>query len=229
MDDWFSLTLKYRDYHQVSSSLLNDYGYMAVMDYVDTNSPRTILEFGHGFNPTIFQRYGTTREVWGIDDCQGLSYFPGNGEQWETQFDKNVRAKAPTCTYKRGLLGRDCRAELPENYFDVICSVSVLEEIPIEAVQDVMCHAARLLKPGGALIGTHDLPIIRPARLEQYVAAHATAGLELQAMIPEIKWPSHMLLENPTSAMLYYLHSEGDNRKYTGHWTTIWTVAKKGN
>ena len=67
--------------------MLKDYGYMAIMDYVDERpDAHRILEFGHGFNATLFERYGRQRDVWGIDDCQGLSYFTTDPVEWERRF-----------------------------------------------------------------------------------------------------------------------------------------------
>ncbi len=75
----------------------------------------------------------------------------------------------------------------------MVCSVSVLEEVPIETVRDILKHAVRLLKPGGALIGTHDLLTAVLGRIGDYVAAHAAAGLDLpiETLAPEINKEPH--------------------------------------
>ena len=186
---------------------------MAILDYLDSHAANNILEFGHGFNPTLLERYSKARNVWGVDDYQGLAYFgTPDRNAWEKRFDQEVRSKAPECTFRRGLLGGSCGADLPSNYFDVVCSVSVLEEVTIETVRDILKHAARLLKPGGALIGTHDLHA--PERIGEYVAAHAAAGLELpiETLAPEIN--DKTLIENPTSVMIWYpVTSEQDGRQ----------------
>ena len=138
-----TLSLKYRDFHRVSHTVLKDYGYMAIMDYLDERPDvHRILEFGYGFNATLFERYGRQRDVWGIDDYQGLHYSAPDAVEWERRFNDEVRSRSPNCTFRRGLLGRESKADLPENYFDVICSVSVLEEVPIQTVRDILGHAA---------------------------------------------------------------------------------------
>jgi hypothetical protein len=78
---------------------------MSVMDYLDEHHVDTILEFGHGFKSILVERYGATRQVWDVDDWQGLSYFPSDRDRWERRFDEEVRRKAPTCTFRRGRLG----------------------------------------------------------------------------------------------------------------------------
>lgn len=228
VDDWYGLSLKYRQFHRVSNSVIKDYGYMAIMDYLDSHAANHILEFGHGFNATLFERYGKARNVWGVDDYQGLAYFgTPDRDAWEKGFDQKVRSKAPECTFRRGLLGGNCGADLPDNYFDVVCSVSVLEEVPIDTVRDILKHAAQLLKPGGALIGTYDLLTAVPERIGEYVAAHAAAGLDLpiETLAPEIN--NKTLIENPTVVMIQYQMNEPETRKYWGHFATIWTVATK--
>ncbi len=228
VDDWYRLSLKYRQFHRVSNSVLKDYGYMAIMDYLDSHDANHILEFGHGFNAALFEQYGAARNVWGVDDYQGLAYFgTPDRDAWEKRFDEEVRSKAPGCTFRRGLLGGSRGADLPGNYFDVVCSVSVLEEVPIETVSDILKHAARLLKTGGALIGTHDLLTAVPERIGEYAAAHAAAGLYLpiETLAPEIN--NKTLIENPTAAMIRYQVNEPETRNYWGHWATIWTVATK--
>ena len=229
VDDWFRLSLKYRDFHRLSHTVLKDYGYMAIQEYLDERPElRRILEFGHGFTATLFQRYGEDREVWGIDDWQGLHYFPSDRAEWEARFDREVRAKTANCTFRRGLLGSQSKADLPNAYFDVICSVSVLEEVPIDVARDILRHAASLLKPGGVLIGTHDLLTAFPARIGEYVSAHAEMGLALDDPYPVIDLGGHrLLLESPTAVMLLSQGNEGDDRKFLSHWTTIWTVATK--
>ena len=156
-----------------------------------------------------------------------FSYFPFDRDEWERRFDEEVRSKAPSCRFRRGLLGSNCKADLPENFFDVVCSVSVLEEVTIDVVRDILKHAARLLKPGGVLIGTHDLLTSHLARIGEYAAAHAEAGLDLQDPYPAIDLGNRALIESPTIAMLLYQAHEGEGRKYWGHWTAMWTVATK--
>lgn len=229
VDDWYRLSLKYPQFHRVSNIPLKDYGYMAIMDYLDSHDANHILEFGHGFNAALFERYGNARDVWGVDDYQDPAYFgTPDRDAWEKRFDQEVRSKAAGCTFRRGLLGCSRSPDLPDNYFDVVCSVSVLEELPIQTVSDILKHAARLLKIGGTLIGTHDLLTVAPERIGEYAAAHAAAGLDVptETLAPEIN--NKTLIENPTVVMIrYHTHEPPESKSYSGHWATIWTVATK--
>src|SRR5581483_3450557 len=104
VDDWFQLALRYPQYHQPSHTLLKDFGYMEIMNYLDSTEAVRILEFGHGWSSVLFERYGRDREVWGVDDFQGLGYLVADTrEAWEAKFDRKIRSKAPGCIYRRGL------------------------------------------------------------------------------------------------------------------------------
>jgi SAM-dependent methyltransferase len=231
VDDWYKLSLNFPKYHKASHTLLKDYGYMQIMDYLDGSGAWSILEFGHGFNSALFEHYSARRDMWGVDDFQGLGYFPASDRAaWEQRFNREIRDKAPECTYRRGLLGRGSTADLPEGYFDVVCSVSVLEELPLDVLQDVLNHVSRLLKPGGTMVGTHDLLLEteNPARLGEYAAALTQAGLDFGANSPPMLIGKRTLLESPSAAMLWYQGHQGQDRGFWGHWSTIWTVAAKG-
>jgi len=49
------------------------------------------------------------------------------------------------------------KANLPDNYYDLFFSISVLEHLPEEDIQEIMNHAFRCLKPNGHFIITLDL------------------------------------------------------------------------
>jgi len=51
----------------------------------------------------------------------------------------------------------DYSNEMPNNYFDVVYSVSVLEHVPLERMRDVFMDMIRVTKPGGLLL--HNLEI----------------------------------------------------------------------
>jgi SAM-dependent methyltransferase len=52
----------------------------------------------------------------------------------------------------------DSNSSLPEDYFDVIYSLSALEHVPGDLTPTVWSHLNRLLKPGGELIHAIDMP-----------------------------------------------------------------------
>ncbi len=234
VDDWFQLARRYPAYKKPSNATLKDYGVMRCMRYIDDafgerGKDCRVLEFGHGFNPAILERFQDKHEVWGADRDQGLPYF-GNVD-WETRFAKDVAPRCPRVRFVRELLELDnASSELPNGYFDVIASVSVLEEVPMETVENVLAACAAKLRPGGVLIGTHDVRLDEAAsRVPAYIAAQRKAGLKIEplAAMPELDL-CYLLVENPLSVMLWYQSGEPEEtRKFWGHFGTLFTTATK--
>ena len=52
-----------------------------------------------------------------------------------------------------------------ENYFDVICSVSVLEEVPIQMMRDILGHVAKFVRPVASSLAHMTLSPIFPPEL----------------------------------------------------------------
>jgi len=228
VEAWFGLTQIYPQFQKVSNTALKDYGYMEVFKYLDDHpQARNILEFGHGFNLELFRRYGEIRNVWGADAWQGLHYFPPQAE-WAKEMERQISGAPKSCTFINCLLGAQNETGLPEGFFDVVCSVSVLEEMPIEGFSLIIEHASRLLKPGGVLIGTQDFCLMRKDRLCQCSEIQREYDLDIENPPDPLLIDDKTLVENPTMAMLVYqdvklAHEQG----YFGHWSTLWSVAKK--
>jgi hypothetical protein len=135
VDDWYELSESFPEFRRVGLTNLKDWGYMKGCSFIDgrfTDRPRDknirILEFGHGFNPYLLSRYQDRYEVWGADRAQGLTYF--SDDKWEGRFGKEVKPVCRNVNFRRTLVGEPGQ-QLPENYFDVIVSVSVLEKMPV--------------------------------------------------------------------------------------------------
>jgi SAM-dependent methyltransferase len=228
VEDWFNLTRIYPQFRKVSNTALKDYGYMEVFKYLDDHSEaRNILEFGHGFNLELFKRYGETRNVWGADAWQGLHYFPAEAE-WAKEMERQISGVPNSCTFRNCLLGAQNATDLPEAFFDVVCSISVLEEVPIEKFSSIIEHASRLLRPGGVLIGTQDFCLAHKDRLHKCSEIQREYGLDIEDPPDPLLIDDKTLVENPTMAMLFYqdvklAHEQG----YFGHWSTLWSVAIK--
>ena len=57
MDEWWRLTAACPDFRRESHHLLKDYGYLKLIEFIESVRPKRLLEFGHGFNNTILQRF----------------------------------------------------------------------------------------------------------------------------------------------------------------------------
>lgn len=238
MDDWWELTQEFPSYQYVTDRILKEFGYMAILRHLKTAQPRRILEFGHGFNPTLFEPSATREdaEVWGIDDFQGLRYFPEK-EEWYARHQAELVDPFPKVRFIRGLLGSEppTGAALPENYFDFICSVSVLEEVSPRRVTDILSHCARLLRPGGVLMNSHDICLSHWERVGLFFESHRQAGLRLDATPEEehrlanedLVDAATLMLQNPAKIMINRKRNQGEHVRYPGHWTTLVVAATR--
>ena len=192
-----------------------------------------VLEIGHGFSPDLMLRFQSKHEVWGVDENQGLHYF--DSSKWEENYQANIVNTCPHVKLVRGLVGStEFPADLPVGYFDVVYSISILEEVTVPVLRAIVRSASELLRPGGWLIGTHDLKgAVLPDRLKAYFDFHRECGLDL-GDIPDpasvtVDW-EYALIEHPAMVMLaYQMATPEETRKYWGHWTTMFTAAQKSS
>lgn len=232
MNEWWRLSKEFPSFRNQTITLLKDFGYLEIFAHIREDHPARILEFGHGFNPGLFEftKADPDSEVWGIDDFQNLSYFTNDRTKWMDDHKRLLADKFPNVHFVHGLLGdpQSLSGKLPENYFDLICSVSVLEEVPAEVMTKILSHCCRLLRPGGILLNTHDIRFGDRNRAREFVEAHRTAGFACDLTPAEkalLEFKSadftQVILETPTHVMLYYQQTEGEERKYWGHFTTL--------
>jgi SAM-dependent methyltransferase len=227
VDEWWSLTRQFPELRRTSDAALKDYGYMCLRKFLIDHPVRRVLEFGHGMNPYLLQLIQDSHQAWGVDDWQGLHYFPPRDE-WVRDYTASVVAACPRARLVRGLLAEPSTVHLPPGTFDMICSVSVLEEISVAQAVPIMQHAYRLLRPGGFFVNTRDICMNRETaeQIRWYVQAHHSAGLKLDLPPLDIRL-DNTLLENPTTVMHLYQQSDGEQRWFRGHWGTVFSVAVK--
>ena len=228
MDEWWRLTAQWPEYRRESQHLLKDFGYLKLIDCVERAQPGRLLEFGHGFNNTILKRFQDRCEVFGLDDFQALPYFPDR-DQWEAWYEEHLVGPCPGANLVRGLLGADDVPELEDGSFDLICSISVLEELDRETVARVVEHAERLLAPGGVFVGTIDVPLYALGHTERLTRAVDGSGLEFREppAVETLENFNTLLIENPTVVMLTYQMADGEDRTFRGHWGSAWFVVEK--
>lgn len=145
---------------------LKQVGTLFCADKVEQVGPTTILEVGVGYNTFFDARFGEQYEYWAIDE-------PGlyGADQFEEAAQKRRHTR-----FVQGLLG-EFLADLPNDYFDVVFSVSVLEHVPSKGKRDVYRDMHRVTKPGGIIVHSIDLALKAEGETEH--ALIQSAGFEI--------------------------------------------------
>ena len=130
---------------------LKPLGYAHIVTLIETFKPKRVLEVGHGAGSFIFQIFKDNKDIefWGLDDEVKDSAV--SAEDLE-----KMKIWNPHVKFVSGLLGANLK-ELPENYFDLVFSVSVIEHVPHENLDDVFKDTYRILKPGGIVAHSYDV------------------------------------------------------------------------
>lgn len=112
-----------------------------------TTAGSRILDVGGG-DSRILRHFGATRECWNLDKMEGV----GNGL---------TRIQEGPFKLVRDYLGNFNR-EIPDQYFDLVFSISALEHVPEDDPQHFACLLAdlqRMIKPGGWFLHMFDVTL----------------------------------------------------------------------
>jgi SAM-dependent methyltransferase len=232
VNDWWRLATKYPAFCQPTHTPIKDFGYLTVLDYLDEQHPKRVLEFGHGLwhsaADLLYARQDI--EIWACDDFQSLFYYPTRAEEWHARYASFI-SQYPQARFVKCLLGDPGRTRtlLPENYFDLVFAVSVIEELEPEPLARVLSHAYDLMAPQGRLLCSFDVRVQDYQAITNLIRAVKSAGFEWRIeskFLPYANW-DRALLESQISVMLYYQAWEGGARRYSGNWTTLIVDARK--
>ena len=175
-DELVDLSEAHRD-HLMSEKFrfgLKQFGSLYVLDRIKETRPARVLEMGAGCNRYFDRAVGEICDYWVVDDA-GF-YAP-------EQFEAAAKSRQHT-RFVNGLVGGNVD-ELPENHFDLIFSVSVLEHVPPEDIEAVSDHMLKLLKPGGRIVHSLDVPVKYFAhRTEAWSQALANSGFDVPKPSP---------------------------------------------
>lgn len=126
---------------------LKVYQDLLIYSYIRQNVSKgsKILEIGGG-ESRIIKRFKQNYECWNIDKLEGVGFGPVdiNKEGFRMIYD---------------YMGNFSK-ELPDNYFDLVFSVSTLEHVPSRDLlmhQNILQDINRVLKPGSYSVHTMDL------------------------------------------------------------------------
>ncbi|MEO8446316.1 MAG: class I SAM-dependent methyltransferase [bacterium] len=166
-DHWWDIAKRHTELSNHPNTL-KPLGYAFIFELIEAFKPKRVLEVGHGAGSFLFSTFKDKIEVWGLDaEVKDSSV--------SVEDLKNVRIWHPEVRFVEGLLGSNL-AELPDNYFDLVFSVSVVEHIPEEVLPSVFKDAYRILKPGG--IFAHSYDVYYGQNVKALFDAYETAGFD---------------------------------------------------
>jgi SAM-dependent methyltransferase len=123
--------------------------------------PSRLAEAGGGHSRVLPKFKSAGHECWNIDRLEGAGAGP-IGAPKHSDFQ-----------LVRTFLG-DFSAELPNGYFDVVFSISVVEHIPNDAYAKFVRDAVRILKPGGLFLHAIDVYLLDAGAKHRYCDALAS-------------------------------------------------------
>lgn len=114
-----------------------------IMSCLGGQKEKRILEVGGGI-PRVLRWLSGQNECWLVDRYEGVGRGP-----------KKIPS-IPGIKILQGFIGEYIE-ELPDEHFDYLFSVSVVEHVPIESLEDFFADCARLLKPSGRMFHAIDI------------------------------------------------------------------------
>jgi SAM-dependent methyltransferase len=134
-----------------------------------------VLEMGGG-DSRLLRLLAPDNECWNVEKFQGVDGGPGK------------EVVIPGVRNLHAFMG-DFSSELPNEYFDVALSISVIEHIPDEGVLRAFQDISRVLKPGGTAVHAIDMYLMTAAhehqvnnerRMRLYLSIAEACGLRLR-------------------------------------------------
>ena len=231
---WWDAAKKYPMLSKHENTL-KPLGYAEAMNLIDENGIEKILEVGHGTGSFIFELLYERCELWGLDDTVKDNFVPEESL-------KKYRNDYPNVKFHHGLLGQYNPA-LPQNYFDMVYSISTIEHIPKEDLSKVFDESFKLLRPGGIVFHSYD--VYYGQNVKDVFDAYENSGFEwlkpkesmnvfweewlckadaelIKSILPTL------MIENPMFvAEIYMWQQKREDRDRPWNWLTVLTAGRK--
>jgi SAM-dependent methyltransferase len=186
-------TRRLYQYHQTCSLELNfglkgfDYGWL--LGCREWQAGEKVLDVGGAYSPVPIHIQKTWAcETWVADDFGMDSGDPF----WTRQRSPQSHIQEnPQVKYVLERVGDPGHSSLPQGYFDVVYSLSVMEHVPPQFQAAAWQHMASLLKPGGVLIHAIDAAYPSNSGLRKVLASLAFDTLP--ALVPAKTRINHFL------------------------------------
>jgi SAM-dependent methyltransferase len=146
-----------------------------------------IAEIGGG-DSRVLEHLKKHNEVWNVDKFEGV----GNGP--------TKMQRSPGIRYAPVYLG-DFDPSLPDGYFDIVFSISVVEHIGDDALPNLFKDASRILKPGGRLLHAIDIYVYDKPRNLRRVALYRDVPRQ---HTPQLRWEATPAIDENLSFSCAY-------------------------
>jgi len=234
-EHWWEIAKRYSILSNHPNTL-KPLGYAHMIMLIETFKPKTILEIGHGGGSLVFRTFANSNiELWGLDEYSEESRVSNESLT-------KIKEWNPHTKFVSGLLGTNVN-ELPDNYFDLVYSVSVIEHIPEENLSSVFEETYRVLKPGGIVSHSYDIhykqntkavfDAFENAKLE-WLKSKNTMNVFWEEWLGKFDFErverlfEIIVFENPmVVAEMYMWQQERKNRVAPKNYLTVLTAARK--
>lgn len=231
---WWDAAKKYPMLSKHENTL-KPLGYAEAISLIEANNFKRILEIGHGVGSYIFEIKYDECEIWGLDDTVEDNYIP------QERLLK-YREDYPKVKFHGGLLG-DFNPALPQNYFDMVYSISTIEHIPQDNISAAFEEAFKLLRPGGIMFHSYD--VYYGQNVKPVFDAYENSGFEwlkpketmnvfwedwlckngneiMKSILPTL------MIENPMFvAEVYMWQQKREDRDRPWNWLTVLNAGRK--
>jgi 2-polyprenyl-3-methyl-5-hydroxy-6-metoxy-1,4-benzoquinol methylase len=168
---------KFKYVEEVFQWNLKEMGRLFCTDNIVKPRRKKILEVGAGYNLYFDRIFGKNHEVWMVDNA---NYY--NEKVFRRALKKRKRTR-----HVIDLMGNFSN-ELPNEYFDIIVSVSVLEHVPQDNLENCYKDMFRVLKPNGIIAHSIDIDFSETESLpKNHYEAIQNAGFKFDNKM-DIEW-----------------------------------------
>lgn len=227
IDHWWDVSRRFPVLREPGRGVLKALGYAHVIRHLLDHRPARVLEFGHGWGSPLMEIFPSELELWGLDDHVEVPYWTREEFVARAAYYRGLQ---PGVRFVDGLMGAG-RNPLPDASFDLVCSVSVLEEVEPAAITDIVADAVRLLRPGGLFVNSMDCTTRFTERVEHFFRRQEAEGLRFLApgSRPQLDWNIHdVAFEDPCFVMKHYMGYQPDEgRQWPANFATVLSASRK--
>ena len=157
-----------------------------ILSLLENKCNLKMAEVGGGTS-RVLKLLSHQNDCWNIDKFEGLGAGPLKLQE------------LPGVKIVRSYMG-DFDSEIPDNYFDIVFSISVIEHVPKAQLNDCFADCYRILKPGGLMFHAIDLYISdKPTSLTAVIDGYRQATEK-----PGFKWLKPPQIDNNTTFQCHY-------------------------